>query len=150
MSSGLQLIWNPKSGKCFATTVRYAGPKKGPPRWRANGPSQGELHEHPQAVVPKAVLRSAYGAACERAGRPTLTEKAFGQAFHPHRRAIEEKQRTVNGRLQWCYVGIGMPGEWYPIHRVHEIHSVFPILLSTLTAACWLAQRPGCASAAAA
>ena len=59
-------------------------------------------------VVPKDVLRTAYGAECERRGVPTLTEKAFTQALIKVRPSVERKQRTVNGRLQWCFIGIGL------------------------------------------
>ena len=37
-----------------------------------------------------------------------MTEKTFGQLFAKLRPNVEKAQRTVNGRLQWCYVGIGM------------------------------------------
>lgn len=64
--------------------------------------------DDPDAVVPKRTLRAAYGAECEQRGRPTLNENAFGRALRRLRPKIEEKQRTVNGKLHWCYVGIGM------------------------------------------
>ena len=72
--------------------------------------------DDPQAVVPKQVLRSAYGAACQEAGRPPLTETAFGYAIanwrsSKARPALEQAQRTINGRRPWCYVGIGLRGD---------------------------------------
>lgn len=58
------------------------------------------------AVVIKEVLRAAYGAACERKGRPTPTSNAFGRALSKARPDVTQKQRTINGRRQWCYIGI--------------------------------------------
>jgi putative DNA primase/helicase len=67
--------------------------------------------DDPQAVVSRQVLRAAYGAACERAGRPSLTERAFGLAITKARPNVETAQRTINGRRQWVYVGIGLSGD---------------------------------------
>lgn len=64
--------------------------------------------DHPDAIVPKATLRSAYGAECERRGRPSPTDKAFGSSLYRLRPDVDEAQRTVNGKVQWCYTGIGM------------------------------------------
>ena len=64
--------------------------------------------DDPDAVVIKHVLRVAYNAAVERDGRPAMTAKAFGQAIYKLRPNIDEKQRTIGQKLQWCYVGIGM------------------------------------------
>lgn len=69
--------------------------------------------DDPDAQVPKSVIRSAYGAECERRGRPPLSDKAFGTAMRKHRPSLDYKQRTVNGRLQWCYIGLGMRSEDY-------------------------------------
>jgi putative DNA primase/helicase len=60
------------------------------------------------AVVIKHVLRVAYNAAVERDGRPAMTAKAFGQAIYKLRPNIDEKQRMIGHKLQWCYVGIGL------------------------------------------
>ncbi|MGD9632736.1 MAG: phage/plasmid primase, P4 family [Pirellulales bacterium] len=67
--------------------------------------------DDPQAVVPRQVLRAAYGAACERAGRPSLTDTAFGLALNKARPDVKTTQRTMNGRRHWVYVGIGMAGD---------------------------------------
>jgi hypothetical protein len=37
-----------------------------------------------------------------------MTKSAFGTALRRVRPNIEDKQRTVAGKVQWCYVGIGM------------------------------------------
>jgi putative DNA primase/helicase len=66
--------------------------------------------DDPQATVPKAVLRAAYGAACERAGRTAPTDKAFSVALLRHRPRVAPAQRVVNGRKQWCYLGVGLSG----------------------------------------
>jgi putative DNA primase/helicase len=62
----------------------------------------------PDCIVTKQTLRVAYNAQVERDGRPAMTAKAFGQAFYKLRPNVEEKQRTVAGKFQWCYVGIGL------------------------------------------
>jgi phage/plasmid-associated DNA primase len=62
----------------------------------------------PDVLVVKQVLRTAYNAAAEREGRPTMTEKAFGHALYKLRPNVIEKQRTVSGKLRWCYIGIGL------------------------------------------
>lgn len=64
--------------------------------------------DDPDAVVTKQALRTAYNAAVERDGRPAMTAKAFGQALYKLRPDIEEKQRTIGQKMQWCYVGIGL------------------------------------------
>ena len=38
-----------------------------------------------------------------------MTLKAFGQALYRLRpNNIEERQRTVGGKVVWCYIGIGL------------------------------------------
>ncbi len=64
--------------------------------------------DDPDCIVTKQTLRVAYNAQVERDGRPAITAKAFGQALYKLRPNVEEAQRTVGGRLQWCYIGIGM------------------------------------------
>jgi putative DNA primase/helicase len=55
-------------------------------------------------------LITAYGADCDRAGRPLMTKNLFGRAFKRYRPAATEAQRTIGGRRQWCYAGIGLRG----------------------------------------
>ena len=50
----------------------------------------------------------AYNAQVERDGRPAMTDKSFSLALQKLRPNIEKKQRMVAGKLQWCFVGIGM------------------------------------------
>lgn len=64
--------------------------------------------EDPEAMVPRTTLRAAYGAACEQAGRPSPTETSFGRAMKKARPNVLSAQRTLNGRMQWSYVGIGL------------------------------------------
>ena len=63
--------------------------------------------DSPDAMVPKVVFRAAYGAECERRGQPSPTDTAFGLTIKRARPDVGTAQRTVNGRRQWCYVGIG-------------------------------------------
>jgi putative DNA primase/helicase len=67
--------------------------------------------DDPEAKVPMGVLRSAYGAECEQHGRPALTKTAFGTQLKQLRPDIEDRKRTVNGRSQWCYVGLGFAAD---------------------------------------
>ncbi len=64
--------------------------------------------DDPAAYVPKQTIRVAYNAQVERAGRPAMTAKGFGQSLYKLRPNIEEAQRTVAGKYQWCYIGIGL------------------------------------------
>jgi len=67
--------------------------------------------DDPDAVCPGTALRVAYNAAAEREGRPTLTDTAFGRALRKIRPNLDYKQRTLNGRLRWCWIGLGLTGE---------------------------------------
>ena len=63
------------------------------------------------AVTPKSMLRGAYGAECERKGRPAPTDTGFGLQLKRHRPEIECAKRTYCGKVQWCYVGLGLRSE---------------------------------------
>jgi putative DNA primase/helicase len=58
--------------------------------------------------VSQQALRIAYNATMEREGRPAITKQAFGRAIAKLRPDLQEKQRKVGGRVQWCYLGIGL------------------------------------------
>jgi P4 family phage/plasmid primase-like protien len=62
----------------------------------------------PDAVTPKDQLHREYCRNCEDVGRPTITKTALGIALKKLRPTVTDYQRTVNGVLSWCYVGIGM------------------------------------------
>ena len=64
--------------------------------------------DDPDAHITKKDLRLAYNSECERRGRPSMNNKQFGQALRRVRPAIEDAQRVVNGKYQWCYIGIGL------------------------------------------
>jgi len=87
--------------------------------------------DHPDAVVPMQVLRTAYGAACEQAGRPTPTKTAFGQMIRRAKPEVRDKQRTVNSRLQWCYVGIGMASEGMGDSQTSRTSRTYPPISQT-------------------
>lgn len=67
--------------------------------------------DSPQASVAMSVLIKAYNADCHRNGRPPLAKQAFGRALRRVRPNVDEGQRLVSGRRQWCYLGIGMTAE---------------------------------------
>jgi putative DNA primase/helicase len=72
--------------------------------------------DDPDCVVTKQALRIAYNAAVEREGRPAMTAKSFGQALYRLRPDIEERQRMIGGKYQWCYVGIGLASQDYALN----------------------------------
>ena len=63
---------------------------------------------HPDVVTPQDQLYREYCRNCFDAGRPTITKTAFGLAMKKLRPTVANYQRTVNGALPWCYVGIGL------------------------------------------
>jgi putative DNA primase/helicase len=62
----------------------------------------------PDAVIPQDRLYREYSHNCSSAGRPTISKTAFGRAMKKLRPTVADYQRTVNGVLAWCYVGIGL------------------------------------------
>lgn len=61
----------------------------------------------PEAVIPADRLWQDYNQDCVAKGRPTVSKTALGRAVAQLRPTIEKRQRTVNGRLSWCYAGLG-------------------------------------------
>lgn len=47
------------------------------------------------------------------------------------RLTVADYQRTVDGMLAWCFVGIGLAPRRTRESLVHTVHAVRPILLST-------------------
>ncbi len=62
--------------------------------------------DDPNAATPKQALMLAFNSDAEERGRPVMTEKAFGSALKHHRPRLDEKQRTIAGKLSWCWIGI--------------------------------------------
>jgi len=60
------------------------------------------------AVVLQNELHAAYALACNESNRPIATKQMFGRALKRLRPEIKEVQRTVGGRKQWMYMGIGL------------------------------------------
>ncbi|MCH7726584.1 MAG: hypothetical protein IH991_08915, partial [Planctomycetes bacterium] len=85
--------------------------------------------DDPDAVVPKDRLRASYGSYCEQLGQPRPTDKAFTQALKRHRAAIDTAQRTINGKVQRCYVGLGLRAEDPGESQVSHLSQVAPYLL---------------------
>ncbi|MBM3739851.1 MAG: DUF3854 domain-containing protein [Acidobacteria bacterium] len=61
----------------------------------------------PEALIPADRLWQEYNQDCMAKGRPTVSKTALGRAIAQLRPTIEKRQRTINGRLSWCYVGLG-------------------------------------------
>jgi P4 family phage/plasmid primase-like protien len=63
---------------------------------------------NPDAMTPQDYLHREYCRNCADAGRPTISKTAFGRAMKKLRPTVTDYQRTVNGMLTWCYVGISV------------------------------------------
>ena len=64
--------------------------------------------EHADALVTKSALLAAYNRGCEKQGRAGMTSNSFGRALKRARPQLGDAQRTVSGKLSWCWVGIGL------------------------------------------
>jgi putative DNA primase/helicase len=62
----------------------------------------------PTAMVAKGELLAAFNRYLTDSGKPPMTKMAFGLAMKRARPAISEAQRTLNSRVQWAYIGIGL------------------------------------------
>lgn len=60
----------------------------------------------PDAATPQDQLHREYCRSCADAGRPTISKTAFGRAMKKLRPNVTDYQRTVNGLITWCYIGI--------------------------------------------
>ena len=47
-----------------------------------------------------------YNGECTLDGRLLVTKTAFGRRIGQLRPTVEKRQRTVGGKLVWCYVGL--------------------------------------------
>ena len=61
-----------------------------------------------EAMVTKADLLAAYNADARQNGRALASATAFGLAVKRKWLDLAEAQRTVGGRLQWCWLGLGI------------------------------------------
>jgi phage/plasmid-associated DNA primase len=59
------------------------------------------------ALIPADRLWQDYNQDCVAKRRPTMSKTALGRAIAELRPTVETRQRTVNGRIAWCYIGIG-------------------------------------------
>lgn len=97
--------------------------------------------DDPNTYVVKRVLRVAFNGHMERQGRPAMTETAFGLALSKHRPSVASKQRTVGGRMQWCYVGIGILEPESNPTRHNEDNGVNGVPLSVTNASERMSER---------
>lgn len=58
------------------------------------------------AITPKEKLLQNYNQWAESQGNPVMTDKAFGTAVKAHKPNIAHKQRTLDGKRKWCWIGI--------------------------------------------
>jgi P4 family phage/plasmid primase-like protien len=62
------------------------------------------------ALVTKGALLAAYNQEAAREGLPRMTATGFGLAIRKLRPALVDTQRTVSGKVQWVWLGIGLLG----------------------------------------
>ena len=63
--------------------------------------------EVPSALVAQGDLLNAYRRACDKAGRSPASQ-AFGRTIRRYRPRVQHAQRTIDGRVKWVYVGLGL------------------------------------------
>jgi hypothetical protein len=63
---------------------------------------------HPEAVVSKKELLRAYIRYAMGHGLPSPTAHEFTRRIRELRPQVREVQRTVNGKVAWCWQGIGL------------------------------------------
>lgn len=64
--------------------------------------------EAAEAFVPKDALATAYNEFCDKVGRPGMNKKGFGRALKRSLPQIEDGQKSVAGKMTWCWLGIGL------------------------------------------
>jgi putative DNA primase/helicase len=63
---------------------------------------------HADALTPQDQLHREYCRNCTETGRTTISKTAFGRAIKKLRPTVTDLQRTVNGVISWCYIGISL------------------------------------------
>ena len=59
-------------------------------------------------VTPQDHLHREYCRNCTELGRPIISKTAFGRAMKKLRPTVTDYQRTVNGGVTWCYIGLSL------------------------------------------
>jgi DNA primase catalytic core len=62
----------------------------------------------PYAIVPKDTLLYEYNKDCEASGRPRISAHAMTKTIKRSFPLVSEAQRTVQGGLKWCWIGLGL------------------------------------------
>jgi hypothetical protein len=65
-------------------------------------------HEDTEAMVTKRQLIDSYNSAAKWDGNPPMTETAFGLAVKRLRPNIQDGQRTLNGKRERVWLGLGL------------------------------------------
>jgi P4 family phage/plasmid primase-like protien len=63
---------------------------------------------HPDAMTPQDHLYREYCRNCIHLARPIISKTAFGRTMKKLRPTVMDYQRTVNGVLTWCYIGLSL------------------------------------------
>ena len=64
--------------------------------------------EQSDVFVTKKDLLTAYNVKAEITGRPPMTATAFGLALRRLRPNLKDGQRTVKGKVEWGWLGLGL------------------------------------------
>ena len=64
--------------------------------------------EGSELFVTKRALLDTYNRNAAKDGRPLLTGNALSRALHQLRPHVADAQRTVSGKVQWVWVGLGL------------------------------------------
>jgi len=77
--------------------------------------------EAAEAFVRKDVLAKAYNEFCDKIGRPGMNKKGFGRAVKRAFPQIADGQKSVAGKMSWCWLGIGLKSgdADSPTHTTH-------------------------------
>jgi putative DNA primase/helicase len=61
----------------------------------------------PQVVLPTVELRTAFNRSLTETGKPAMSDTGFGAHFQRIAGGkFDKKQRTIDGTVKWCYVGL--------------------------------------------
>jgi putative DNA primase/helicase len=79
---------------------------------------------HAEAFVSKDALSQAYNEFCEKTGRAGMNKRAFGRAVKrvlPH---VEDGQKSIGGKMTWCWLGLGLKSDGADptTHGTNETH----------------------------
>ncbi len=89
-------------------------------------PVSGWIEQHTiedsDAFVSRDVLHSTFNQFAKKEGRPSVTKKSLTQTINRVRQHVKSGQKTINGKVTWCYIGLGLLSD-QPDDSHHSQHS---------------------------